>query len=332
MIRFLPILFFPVMLLAQAAPVFQGSIERLDPALDQLIAPEAKVEKLAEGFNWSEGPAWFEQSVVFSDVPENVIFRWKEGQTAATQFLKPSGLLTPQPGFREPGSNGLAVDAQGRLLLCQHGERRIARLEKDGTQTALADRFEGKRFNSPNDLAIRRNGEIYFTDPPYGMEGGDRSPLKELAWNGVYRLDSAGKVSLLIKDLTFPNGIGFSPDERTLYVAVSDGKAPRVMAYEVQADGSVGAGRVFIDALPLGNKDRRGSCDGLKVDAAGNVFATGPGGVLIYSAAGKHLGTILTGQATGNCAWGDDGSTLYICADAFLCRVKTRTRAAHWPK
>lgn len=316
--------------LAAFAADFTPRIERLDAALDALLASDAAIERLAEGFNWSEGPVWFQGSVLFSDVPENAIYQWKPGATEAKIFMKPSGMLTPRPGFKEQGSNGLGVDAHGRLLICQHGERRIARVEKDGKQTALADKFEGKRFNSPNDLVQRRNGEIYFTDPPYGLDGLNKSPLKELDFNGVFRLTPDGKVTAVIKDLTFPNGIGFSPDEKTLYVAVSDPQAPRVMAYDVQADGSVANGRVLLDATPLKRPDRKGSCDGLKVDAQGNVWATGPGGVLIVSPTGKHLGTVLTGQATGNCAWGDDGGTMYITADMFLYRVKTKTKGAGW--
>ena len=172
---------------------------------------------------------------------------------------------------------------------------------------------------------MRKSGDIYFTDPPYGLDGLDKSPLKELAWNGVYRIGTDGRVALVVKDLTFPNGIGLSPDEKILYVAVSDGKAPRVMAYDLQADGSVASGRVFFDARTVQGK---GSCDGLKVDAQGNLWATGPGGVLVISPAGKLLGRLLTNQATGNCCWGDDGSTLYLTADMFLCRVKTAVKGA----
>ena len=325
--RLLPFLLTPLALFAEPIPAFNVSIERLDPAFDKLVLPDAKIEKLAEGFNWSEGPTWFQGSVVFSDVPENIIYQWKPGATKATVFMQPSGMLKPVEGFREQGSNGLGTDAQGRLLICQHGERRVARVEKDGTQTALADKFEGKRFNSPNDLAVRKSGDIYFTDPPYGLDKLNDSPLKELAWNGVYRIGADGKVALVLKDLTFPNGIGLSPDEKILYVAVSDGKAPRVMAYDLQADGSTANGRVFFDAKPVQGK---GSCDGLKVDAQGNVWATGPGGVLVISPAGKLLGRLLTNQATGNCCWGDDGSTLYITADMFLCRVKTTVKGAGW--
>ena len=324
------LLLVPAIVLAADRPIppFEMSIERLDPAFDQLVAKEAKVEKLAEGFTWSEGPVWLNNSVIFSDVPENIAYRWAEGMTKAEQFLKPSGLSTPTPGFREQGSNGLGRDAQGRLILCQHGDRRIARYE-DGKFVTLADRFDGKRFNSPNDLAMRKNGEIYFTDPPYGLEKLNDSPLKEIPFNGVYRL-SDGKVSLVTKDLPFPNGIGFSPDEKTLYVAVSDFKAPHIMAYPVKEDGSVGEGKVFFDAKPLAAQGRKGSCDGLKVDQAGNVWATGPGGVLVIAPNGKHLGSILTNQPTGNCCWGGDGSTLYVTANMFLVRVKTQTKGAGW--
>ena len=308
---------------------FKGGIERLDPAFDSLVAPSAKIEKLAESFNWSEGPTWYEGSVLFSDVPENIIYRWKEGMTSAEIFLKPSGMTTPTAGFREQGSNGLSIDAQGKLLVCMHGDRRVARWEK-GTFTTIADRFDGKKFNSPNDLAVRKNGDIYFTDPPYGLDKGNESPLKEQPFNGVYRVTSKGEVSVVTKDVNWPNGIAFSPDEKLLYVAVSDSKAPRIMAYDVQPDGTVAGERVFFDAAAARKPGDRGSCDGMKVDARGNIWATGPGGILTISPQGKLLGRILTGQATGNCCWGDDGSTLYITADMFLVRLKTQTKGAGW--
>ncbi len=308
---------------------FVGRIERIDPSFDQLVAPGATIEVLAEGFRWSEGPTWFDGGVVFSDVLANTAYRWKAGMKAAEVFLRPSGLLAAAPGFREPGSNGFGRDAQGRLLLCQHGERRVARFE-NGTYTAVADRFEGKRFNSPNDLAVRKSGEIYFTDPPYGLEKIVDSPLREIPFAGVYRIGRDGKVMLLEKGLTFPNGIGFSPDESTLYVAVSDARATRVMAYEVQRDGTLAQPRVFFDAQPRREQKLPGLCDGLKVDRAGNVWCTGPGGVMVISPAGKLLGVINTGEPTGNCCWGDDGSTLYITANYFLVRVKTLTKGAGW--
>lgn len=308
---------------SQTVP-FAGSIERLDPALDRLIAPGAKVELLATGFNWSEGPVWFEGGIVFSDVPENTAYIWKEGMSEAEVFLKPSGATKGEGG---QGSNGLARDADGSLILCQHGDRRLARLGPDRKFATIVGRDGDHRFNSPNDLAIARNGDIYFTDPPYGLKGGNQSPEKELTVNGVYRLAKAsGKLSLIIPDLTFPNGIALSPDEKTLYIAVSDPVATRVMAYDLQADGTVKNGRVFFDAQPLKSRERKGGCDGLKTDTLGNIWTTGPGGVLIISNTGKHLGAILTGQATANCAWGDDGGTLYITADMHLLRVKTLVR------
>lgn len=307
---------------AEPVPEFKGSIERLDPALDALLAPDAKIEVLASGFNWSEGPVWKDGGIVFSDVPENTVFGWKEGEKAASVVLKPSGSLNGKGG---QGSNGLAVDAQGRLVLCQHGERRVARLEKDGSFTALADRFEGKRFNSPNDLVIAKSGIVYFTDPPYGLKKGTDQP--ELGFHGIFSVDASGKVSLLDKAVRFPNGIALSPDEKTLYVAVSDPQDTRVIAYDLATPGA--ASRVVFNAQSLKSPQRKGGCDGMKVDAQGNIWTTGPGGVLILDKNGKHLGSILTGQATANCAWGgDDRFTLYITADMFLLRVKTKTRGS----
>lgn len=322
------LLFTATSLIARAAdPVspFSGSIDRLDPALDKLIAPGAKVEPLASGFNWSEGPVWYNGSLVFSDVPENTVYMWKEGQKEASVFLKPSG--STKPGSSGQGSNGLAVDAGGNLVLCQHGDRRLARLERGGKFTTVVGRHGDHLFNSPNDLAIAKNGDVFFTDPPYGLK--DKS-AREILENGVYHFSKAGKLTMIVKDLTFPNGIALSPDEKTLYVAVSDPAATRVMAYDLQADGSATGGRVFFDAQPLKSKERKGGCDGLKIDEQGNVWTTGPGGVLVISKQGKHLGTILTGQATANCAWGDDGRTLYITADMHLVRVKTLVKGSHF--
>ena len=227
----------------------------------------------------------------------------------------------------ELGTNGLVFDARDRLVMADHGNRQIARLdEANFTRTTLADRFEGKRLNSPNDLVIHSRGDIYFTDPPYGLRDLNRSPAKELDFNGVYRLSAEGELTVVTRALTFPNGIGLSPDERTLYVAVSDRANPVLMAYDVAPDGTVSGGRVFFDAAPLLRQGRAGAPDGLKVDARGNLFATGPGGVLVISPEGKHLGTILTGQATANAAFGDDGSSLYITADMDLIRVRLSTR------
>ena len=306
---------------------FAGSlIERLDPALDVFLDSAARVETVCEGFVWSEGPVWKDGALLFSDVPANILYRWSPGSKQAEVFLEPSGGIASNPDFVEPGSNGLALDCEGRLLLCQHGARRVARLEDDKrTQTVLADRFEGRRLNNPNDLVVHSSGAVYFTDPSYGFKGRDASPLKEIAWNGVYRIAPDQTVSLLTKDLPFPNGIAFSPDEKTLYVAVSDAVSPRVVAFDVRADGLLGASRLLFDAMPLLKRGLKGTCDGLKVDAHGNIFTTAPGGVSVLSATGKLLGNIHIG-VTSNCNWGDDGSTLYITADDRVCRVRTATR------
>jgi gluconolactonase len=323
--RLLPLLLAPLAALAVDYPTV-GSVERLDPALDQLIPKDAKIEKLCEGFNWSEGPVWKDGALLFSDVPENIVYQWKPGTDKATVFIKPSGLTTPTPGFREQGSNGLALDGKGNLILCQHGDRRIARFLGDGKFETIADKYDGKRFNSPNDLAITRDGAIYFTDPPYGLDKLNDSPLKEIKFNGVYRVGTDGKVTLITDEVSFPNGIALSPDEKILYVANS--KDLHIRAYDVQVDGSVKNGRMFFDANTVKGPGRKGSCDGLKVDTNGNLWATGPGGVLVINPAGKHLGSVLTGEATANCGWGDDGSTLYMTADMFVCRIKTNAKGA----
>jgi gluconolactonase len=304
-----------------------GTIERLDPRFDALVPKDAKLEKLASGFNWSEGPIWVREGghLLFSDVFENLVYRWKDGEGAAS-FLNPSGYTGREPRPGERGSNGLTLDAQGRLVLCQHGDRRVARLEKDGKFTTLADRYQGKRFNSPNDLVFKSNGDLYFTDPPYGLPQQAKDPSRELDFCGVYRVAKDGGVTLLTKELTRPNGLGFSPDEKTLYVAVSDPDRPVWMAYDVKADGTLGPGRVFFDAAHLRKEGRKELPDGLKVDKSGNLFATGPGGVLVLAPDGKHLGTLVTGEATANCAFGDDGGTLYVTADMHLCRIKLSTR------
>ncbi len=303
-----------------------GTIERLNPAFDQLIATDAKIEKLAEGFTWAEGPVWDvrHHQLLFSDVPKNIVYKWKEGETYNI-FLKPSGYTGSEPRGGEPGSNGLTMDPGGHLILCEHGDRRIARLEKDGSKTTLAEYYQARRFNSPNDLVYNADGDLYFTDPPYGLVGMNNDPKKELLFSGVYRLKQNGELSLLISDLTFPNGIAFSPKGRTLYISVSDPARAIWMAYPVNDDGTVGKGRVFFDATSL-TKDRKGLPDGMKIDRNGYLFATGPGGVLVFSPEGVHLGTINTGEPTANCAWGEDGTVLYITANHYLCRIKTKTK------
>jgi gluconolactonase len=219
----------------------------------------------------------------------------------------------------------LTLDAQGRLVLCEHGDRRVARLEKDGSKTTLADRHQGKRFNSPNDLVYDSKGNLYFTDPPYGLEGKNLDPKKELPYNGVYRLSAAGELVLLTRNMSYPNGLALSPDEKTLYVANSDPQKAVWMAFDIVPEG-IANGRVFFDVTSLVGPEHPGLPDGMKVDVHGNLFATGPGGVFVFTPDGKHLGTINPGEKTANCAWGDDGSTLYMTSNMNLCRIRLHTK------
>ena len=312
-----------------------GSIERLDPRLDALVPPGASIEVLAMGFAWAEGPVWVPDdrgglpagSLLFSDIPHNRVHRWN-AKDGVSVFLEPAGFTGPSAYGKERGSNGLTLDREGRLISCEHGDRRVSRLERDGGKVTLADRFEGKRFNSPNDAAVHSSGAIYFTDPPYGLPKQMDDPRRELDWCGVYRVAPTGDVSLLCRTMTRPNGLAFSPDEKLLYVAQSDPKAPLWKAFRVQPDGMLDEGRTFFDATALA-AGRKGMPDGLRVDRAGNLFATGPGGVLVFAPDGTHLGTLLTGQATANCAFDATGTTLYITADSLLCRVKLTNAAAN---
>ncbi|MEJ7607712.1 MAG: SMP-30/gluconolactonase/LRE family protein [Bryobacteraceae bacterium] len=320
------------MLLAQDTTNFPalGRILRDDPKLDSILAPDAKLEVISSGFDWSEGPVWLpkEKALLFCDIPRNSVMIWREGVGTAV-YMKPSGFTGVGEYGKEPGSNGLTLDPQGRLVSCEHGDRRISVVTENGGKRTLADNYEGKRLNSPNDLVYKSNGDLYFTDPPYGLPKNYDDPRRELDFCGVYRLSKDGKLTLLTKDLTRPNGIAFSPDEKTLYVAQSDPAKAIWMSYPVKADGTVGTGKVFADVTDMVGKNK-GLPDGLKVDRNGNLFATGPGGVFIFSPEGKRLGRIETGEATANCAWGDDGSTLYITADMYLCRIKTKTKGAAW--
>lgn len=316
----------PVNITAHSGETF-GSLEVNDPKFFTLIELTAPLQKLASGFDWSEGPVWVKNGgyLLFSDVPSNTVYRWKQNEGVSV-FVKPSGYTGAEPRGGEPGSNGLTTDSEGRLVLCEHGDRRVGRIEKNGKHITLAGKFNGKRFNSPNDLAYKSNGDLYFTDPPYGLVGNVDDPKKEIAFQGVYRLKPSGEVTLLTDQMSRPNGIAFSPDEKTLYVANSDPKRAVWMAFDVKPDGTLGTGRVFFDSTASVGPAKKGLPDGMKVDASGNIFATGPGGVLVFSPDGKHLGTINTGEATANVGWGDDGSVLYITADMYLCRIKTKTR------
>jgi gluconolactonase len=308
------------------AQQYPGRFDRLDPRFDQLVPSDAVLEKIAEGFNWVEGPVWDRKGgyLLFSDIPQNAVFKWQEGK-GVSLFLKPSGYTGPVPfEGMEPGSNGLAFDSRGRLILCQHGDRRIAVVNQDGSWEKLADRYAGKRLNSPNDLTFKSNGDLYFTDPPFGLAGAFDDPRKELPFQGVYRLARNGELTLLIKDIRAPNGIAFSPDEKILYVTDVDPRKAAWWAYDVDEDGSVKYGRVFFDAVHWKRPPFFGP-DGLKVDRQGNIFGARPGGISVFASDGTHIGSIETGLPTSNCAWGDDGGTLYITAATTVFRVRLST-------
>ncbi|CAN5329028.1 SMP-30/gluconolactonase/LRE family protein [soil metagenome] len=307
-----------------------GSVERLDPRLAELVPEGAAIEVLASGFDWVEGPAWVpgdadaDGFLLFSEIPSNTVLKWQEGTDGVETFLHPSGYTGVVDYGAEPGSNGLLIDPDGLLISCEHGDRRLSILTKDGGKRTLVDHFEGKRLNSPNDVARRSNGDLYFTDPIYGLPERENDPRRELDFCGVYRLPAgSGTAILLTKELDRPNGIAFSPDEGTLYVAQSDPNNAIIMAFPVKDDGSLGDGTLSFDGTEMVKAGARGLPDGLKVDPAGNLFATGPGGVLVFAPDGAHLGTLATGQATSNVAFGGPGGRhLYITADRYLCRVK----------
>lgn len=316
-----------------------GAVQRNDPAIDALVPRDAVVEVLAEGFQWSEGPLWVDEDggyVLFSDIPPNRVWKWQPGRGASV-YLAQSGYLDPIPrpdhiAPDEPGSNGLLLDPQGRLVLCQHGLRQVGRMTAPLSAPRpefepIATHYNGRRFNSPNDAVYRSNGDLYFTDPPYGLTRKMQDPEKEIGFQGVYRVTPAGDVTLLTDAMTRPNGIAFSPDERTLYVANSDPQRAIWMAFGVRDDGTLGPGRVLFDATSM-VPELPGLPDGLAIDRHGNLFATGPGGVLVLTPDGRHLGTILTGRPTSNCTFGDDGSTLYVTADEYLLRVRLTTTGA----
>lgn len=296
------------------------SIIRHDPAFDTLVSRDARVEKVAGGFTFTEGPLWRSPGVLwFSDVVGNVVREWSpDGKLV--ELLRPGGYdgnSLPAGGFIGP--NGMTAAPNGEVLLCQHGNRRIVKVTGDLRVTTLVDSFEGKKLNAPNDLVFRSDGTLFFTDPPYGLPRQDDDPAKEIPFNGVFKLQD-GKAEVIIKDLTRPNGLAFSPDETTLYVSNSDDKRRIWMRYDVGATGTVTSGRVFFDVTA--HQDA-GLPDGLKIDTRGNIWATGPGAVFVFSPEGTHLGTIKLPEDPANCGWGDDGRSLYITAETSLYRIKT---------
>ncbi len=306
----------------------QGRIEVMDSRLAEVLDTSARLEILAEGFVWSEGPVWVagHEMLLFSDIPPNTVYSWNE-ENGIRQFLKPSGYTGGDDREGEPGSNGLHLDDQGRLILCQHGDRRLARYtgtfeDPQPSYETLADKYDGRRFNSPNDAAVHSSGSIYFTDPPYGLEGRMDDPKKEIPFQGVYRLDANGSVHLMVDSITRPNGIAFSPDESKVYIASSDPEKAIWMEYEMQ-DDTFANGRLFYDVTSWVGKEK-GLPDGLKVDDVGNLFATGPGGVWIFAPDSTPLGLIRTGEATANCGFNDDKSVLFITADMYLLSLRLR--------
>lgn len=305
-----------------------ATVTILDPAGTRLVAPTAQVEKLGSGFSWVEGPLWVSRGhyLLFSDVPKNRIHRWSR-QKGMELFLEPAGGAGKLNGFREVGSNGLKPGAPGFLLMADQGNRGIAELNLTTRHKRLiVDRFQGKRFNSPNDVIVGPGGSIWFTDPPYGLEGIDTSPLKEQPANGVYRLAPNGRVTLVEAELRFPNGIAFSPDGLTLYVSNSDPKRAVIMAYSLSASGKMSGRRLFADMTASAGK-LPGLPDGMVVDERGDLFATGPGGVHIFDPAGRELGRISTGAAISNCTFGGaDGRTLFMTSSDSVYAVRTKVR------
>jgi len=303
-------------------------IRRFSPALDKVLDFAQPVETIATGIQWAEGPVWVRDGgyLLFSDPPANVMRRWTR-KGGVTEFLRPSGLPNPDPKtIREAGSNGLAVDHQGRLIIADSGSRALVRLDlATRKRTVLADRFAGKRLNSVNDVHVARSGAIYFTDPPYGLAGLDQSPVKEQPHNGVYRWTPDGKVALLDASLSFPNGIALSPDETQLFVAVSDSAAFRVMVYDLDKHGLPrGAGRVWYDAMPLARDGAKGSTDGMKIAPDGTHFQSVPGGMGIFTPDAELVGRIETGFPIANCAFGEDGRTLFCTANDRVLRLRLK--------
>jgi gluconolactonase len=297
----------------------EGVIERISPELDAIITITAKVEVIADGFDWVEGPLWLESQkmLLVSDVLNNNVYKWT-AEKGKELYLAHSGYTQKVPRTEELGSNGLALSNDGRLLLCQHGDRRVALMNASldrpvADYTTLAGEYKGKKFDSPNDLVVKKNGDIYFTDPPYGLEKGVKNPSKAAPYQGVYRISKKGTVTLLTDSISRPNGIAFFPDEKRLLIANSDPRKPNIYIYDVNKEGLLSNGRIFI-------KER--STDGIKIDKAGNVFATGQGGVWIYNKEGDLLGKIKINGSTSNCAFTNDYKTLFVTADDYLLKVE----------
>jgi gluconolactonase len=324
--RFLPVA--ALMLLGTASAgtkIEEATIDRWDPAMDAIVPADWKVEKLADGFGWAEGPIWVKSGgyLLFTDVPGNKMWKWSD-KGGLEKFLDPSGAANPDMNiWREAGANGLAILDENNILLADTGSRGIQKLNlQTKKKTPVAMSFEGKKFASPNDVARMKSGVLFFTDPPYGFKKFDDAPEIEIKFNGVYRMGKDGKVSVIEKELFRPNGVALSPDERTLYVTQSEPTKAIIMAYSLDANGNVTGKKLFQDLTDLVSADAPGLPDGLTVAADGTIFTSGPGGVLVLSKEGKRLGRIRDGKATANCKFGDDGKTLYMTSASILARIR----------
>ncbi len=305
-----------------------GTIERADAALDSVLSPGAQIEIIAEGFDWSEGPVWVdsEKMLLFSDVPQNIIYKWTE-EKGKEIYLVPSGYTDSAKRSGEMGSNGLVLDPNNSLVLCQHGNRQMARMNAPFNDPkplfiSIANNYKGKKFNSPNDAVYNKNGELFFTDPPYGLEQLMNDPKKEIPFQGVYKVKKNGEVTLLVDSLTRPNGIAFMPGEKTLIVSNSDPAKPTWYAFDVQDDALTNP-RIFYNDADYDSTEK-GLPDGLKIDRSGNVFAAGRGGIWIFNKEGKLLGKIKLTEASSNCAFSPDQKTLYVTNDMNVLRIKLR--------
>ena len=308
-----------------------GSLIVADPRFDALIPPDTKLEVIADGYEWAEGPVWVPREgsfLLWSDVPANTIYKWAPGQAAA-EYMEPSASRASAHTAANPaatGSRSIARAGSSPPSTATAASRASTGSAASGT---IADNWQGNRFNSPNDAVVKSNGDIYFTDPFYGLPDGDDDEARDTDFSGVYRWSAeTGEVTLLTKELPRPNGVAFSPDEKLLYVANSDPATAIWMVYPVKADGTLAAGKVFEDVTSMIGDEYPGVPDGMRVDARGNIFAAGPGGVHVYAPDGTLLGRIDTGRATANLTFGGDGSDLYVAADSVILRVKTRTKGA----